>query len=247
MTKEEFREWRERFELTQGDVAKRLGVSRNTIQNWERGTSSLPATLDDLCAVWTERLEKERPELGPVILCYSDGPMFVNPYGPRQKLAMLQHEPFPTNAAAVARVKLLWHRSDFHGPFILEKSSKFLWNQVELTHVVNGDDKGAPTVRNTLLRMAAYIGENPSAVARGAKVLEPAEVEDRTRQIKAIGEELTALAARSEEQVVQYSDFEPLLHRLHELGFYPTQRQVGDVAHAFQGEEVARAVQEPAL
>jgi hypothetical protein len=95
--------------------------------------------------------------------------------------------------------------------------------------------------------MAAYIAENPSAVARGPKVLEPAEVEDRTRQIKAIGEELTALAARSEEQVVQYSDFEPLLDRLHELGFYPTQRQVGDVAYAFQGKEVARAVQEPAL
>jgi DNA-binding XRE family transcriptional regulator len=243
VTKEEFREWRKGFGLTQDDVAKRFGVSRNTVQNWEGGASSMPAMLSDICAVWTERLEKERPELGPVILCYSDGPMFVNPYGPQRKLAMLQHESYPTNAAAVARVRLLWNKPDFHGPFILEKSGKFLWNQVELTRVVNGGDKGAPTIRNTLLRMAAYVAENPTAFARGPKVLGPAEVEDRTRRIQAVGEELAALAAQSETRVVQYPDYEPLLDRLHELGFYPTHRQVGDVAHAFQGEVVARAVQ----
>ena len=106
MTKQEFREWRERFGLTQDDLAKRFGVTRNTVQNWESGPSALPGTLGDACKVWEDRLRKEIAEIGPVTLCYTDGPMFIDPYGPRRKLAMLQQEPYPTNAAALARVKI---------------------------------------------------------------------------------------------------------------------------------------------
>jgi hypothetical protein len=242
MTKAEFREWRERFGLTQDDIAKRFGVTRNTVQNWESGPSNLPGTLDDACKVWEDRLKKEIAEIGPVTLCYTDGPMFVDPYGPRRKLAMLQQEPYPTNAAAIARVKIIWDRPDVYGPFITDKSNSFLWNQVELARVVDGSDKGAPTVRNTLSRMATYVTENPTAFARGPRTLVADEAQDRTRRIQAVGEELMSLAKQSAERIVQYSDFEPLLERLHKLGFYPTNRQVGDVAHAIQGEEVARAV-----
>jgi DNA-binding XRE family transcriptional regulator len=243
MTKGEFREWRERFGLTQDDVAKRFGVTRNTIQNWESGASALPGTLDTLCKVWADRLTKEIAEIGPVTLCYTDGPMFIDPYGPRRKLAMLKQEPYPTNAAALARVKIIWDQPDVYGPFITDKSDSFLWNQVELARVVDGSDKGAPTVRNTLARIAAYVIENPTAFARGPRSLTPAEVDDRKRRILAVGEGLSVLAKQSEERVVEYSDFEALLERLHKLGFYPTSRQVADVAHAIQGEEVARAVQ----
>ena len=70
------------------------------------GPSALPGTLGDACKVWEDRLRKEIAEIGPVTLCYTDGPMFIDPYGPRRKLAMLQQEPYPTNAAALARVKI---------------------------------------------------------------------------------------------------------------------------------------------
>jgi hypothetical protein len=242
MDKAEFRSWREQFGLTQYDIAKRFGVSRNTVQNWESGPSALPGTLGDACKVWEDRLKKEIAEIGPVTLCYADGPMFIDPYGPRRKLAMLQQEPYPTNAAALARVKIIWGRPEFHGPFITDKAGSFIWNQVELSRVVDGTDKGAPTVRNTLSRVATYVAENTTAFARGPKTLTPAEVEDRTRSIKVIGEEVASLAKQSEEREVSYAEFDAMLDRLHKLGFYPTNRQVGDVAFAIQGEEIARAV-----
>jgi hypothetical protein len=242
MTKDEFRDWRHSVDLTQDEVSKRFGVSRNTIQNWEHGLSTLPATVGDLCAVWEKRLRKEMPQIGPVTLCYTDGPMFIDPYGPRGRLAMLQQEAFPTNAAAIARVKLIWKRSDVYGPFIMEKSGEFLWNQVELTAVVSGSDLGAPTVRNALAKMANYVMENPSAFARGPKPLSQVEAEKRTANIKSVGEELMQLANDSEKRLVNYGEFEEMLGRLQKLGFYPTDRQVGDVAHTIMGEEVARAV-----
>ncbi len=242
MTKEEFRKWRDGFGLIQDDLAKIFGVTRTTIQNWENGATSLPPTIEDLCAVWGERLTKQIPNYGPVVLCYADGEMFVNPYGPRRKLAMLQHEPFPTNAAAVARVRRLWNSAQFYNPFILTDKGKFLWNEIELGAVVRGEDKGAPTVRNTLTKLGTYVKASPSAFAKGPKSLTPAETQRRTRAIGEIGDKVLQLAADSESRDVSYAEFETLLDGLHDLGFYPTNRQVHDVAHAFQGEEVARAV-----
>jgi hypothetical protein len=64
------------------------------------------------------------------------------------------------------------------------------------------------------------------------------KVRDQEAAIRAVGEELLQLAAESEERFVSYQEFEVLLDRLHELGSYPTNRQVGDVAHSIQGEEV---------
>jgi DNA-binding XRE family transcriptional regulator len=236
MTKDEFRKWRESFGLTQGDIAKRFGVSRNTIQNWEGGATAMPNTIEDACKVWEDRIKKEIAELGPVTLCYADGPMWVSAYGSNRRLASMQLEPYPTNAAALARVRMLWGRDDFHGPFITEQSGSFVWNQVELARVVDGSDVGAPTVRNTITRLANYILENSAAYVRGDPTIE--KVRDQEAAIRSVGEELLELAAESEERLVPYQEFEVLLERLHKLGSYPTNRQVGDVAHAIQGEEV---------
>jgi hypothetical protein len=137
----------------------------------------------------------------------------------------------------------LWGRDDFHGPFITEKpvrvegESVFIWNQVELARVVDGNDKGAPTVRNTITRLANYILENAAAYVRGDPTLE--KVQDTEAAIRTVGQELLQLADESQNRFVSYVEFEALLKRLHGLGTYPTNRQVGDVAHAIQGEEVA--------
>jgi hypothetical protein len=237
MTKEEFRGWREGFGLTQSDIAKRFGVTRNTIQNWESGATALPSTVESACSVWGDRLKKEIAELGPVTLCYADGPMWIDPYGPRRDVASLQMEPYPTNSAALARIRMIWNDPKVHGPFIMMKSADLLWNQVELARVVDGTDKGAPTVRNTITRLANYILENSAAYVRGDPTLE--KVENVEASIRAVGQELLQLAAESEKRCVSYVEFEVMLKRLHGLGSFPTNRHVGDVAHAIQGEEVA--------
>lgn len=238
MTPVEFRTWRDRFGLTQSDLAKRLGVTRNTIQNWETGTTTLPTMLDQACSVWEDRLKKEVAELGPVTLCYADGPMWVDAYRPRNRLASLQLEPYPTNASALARVRMIWGREDVHGPFITEESGGPLWNQVELARVVDGSDNGAPTVRNTIRHLANYILENSAVFVRGVRMPSTDEITAKQSEIRATGEALLQLAAESEERQVTYVEFEIHLKRLHDLGSYPTNRQVGDVAHAIHGEEI---------
>lgn len=242
MTKEEFREWRQQFGLTQDEAAEKFGVKRNTIQNWENGGTALPGTLAGACEVWTDRLKKEIPELGPVTLIYADAPMFVAPYGPRGKMAMLQQEPYATNAAAIARVRLLWGRRDFHGPFIIEKDHKPLWNQVELMRVVDGSDRGAPTVRNTIAKVAKYVLAHSDVYARdGRRSLTQAEAKVQKDKIEAIGRELGALAEEAERRPVLYEEFDTLLRGLHKLGFFPLGRLVSGVAHAITGAEVAAA------
>jgi transcriptional regulator with XRE-family HTH domain len=146
----DFREWRQRAGLTQADAAAKLGVSRGTIQNWESEATAIPAVVETGCQIWGDRLRQIRPDLGPVTLIYSDGPMFINPYAPH-RLAMMKQEPYLTNAAALARVRELWGREDFHNPFIMEESGKHLWNAVELARVVAGTDSDAPLWRKVII------------------------------------------------------------------------------------------------
>jgi hypothetical protein len=237
MNSVEFRKWRESFGLTQTEIAKRLGVSRSTIQNWESDATALPSTINEACAVWEDRLKKETADIGPVTLCYADGPMWVSAYGSNRRLASLQLEPYPTNAAALARVRMKWGQPDFQGPFITEKSGTFVWNQVELARVVDGSDNGAPTVRNTIRRLANYILENSAVFVRGPTPTTE-QIEAIKAEIHATAEAMLQLATESESRCVTYQEFEVLLKRLHELGSFPTNRHVSNVAHAIQGEEV---------
>jgi transcriptional regulator with XRE-family HTH domain len=242
MTKEEFRAWRQRFGLTQDHLAQRFGVTRNTIQNWESGASALPGTIDGACQVWEDRLRKELAEIGPVTLVYADGPMFIDPYGPRRRPAMLQQEAYPTNAAALARVQILWGTPGFQGPFIMQKTGEPLWNQVELMRVVDGSDQGAPTVRNTILKLAAYVRANAHLYVRnGPRTHTTKETEKNTRQIQKIADELEKLAHAGDPRVVEHREFEELLPKLHAFSFYPPNRLVGDVAHAIEGKRLALA------
>jgi hypothetical protein len=108
---------------------------------------------------------------------------------------MMQLEPYPTNSAALARVMMIWGKEDVHGPFIMEKSGGPLWNQVELARVVDGSDNGAPTVCNTIRRLANYILENSTAFVRGVKTPTIEEIEASTAAIRATAEALLQVAA----------------------------------------------------
>jgi DNA-binding XRE family transcriptional regulator len=238
MTPTELKEWRERFGLTQTELAKRFGVSRNTIQNYESETTSIPSSMTQACAVWEDQFKKEAADLGPVTLCYADGPMWVDAYRPRNRTPFLHQEPFATNSAALARVKMIWDNNDVHGPFIMERSGNAVWNQVELARVVDGSDKNAPTVRNTIRRLAEYIIENKTAFVRGVRTPTVDEITAITASIQETGEALLQLATESETRCVTYVEFEVFLKRLHDLNTHPTNRQVGDIAHAIHGEEI---------
>jgi hypothetical protein len=104
--------------------------------------------------------------------------------------------------------------------------------------VVDGNDKNAPTVRNTIKRLADYILEHSAVFVRGVRMPTTEEVTTKSAEIRAIGEQLAQLANEAEERHVSYQEFEILLKRLHDLGSYPTNRQVSDVAHAIHGEEI---------
>ena len=130
----EILEWRKRLGLTQAEAGKKLGVTRATIQNWESESTPIPVAVETGCQIWEHEFKK-RPDFGPVTLIYSDGPMFVNPYG-AHRLAMMQRELYATNADALERIYDLWGSEQFHNPFLMEESGGIVWNTVELSKKV---------------------------------------------------------------------------------------------------------------
>jgi len=233
MNAEEFKAWRERVGLTQQQVADKLKVTRTTIQNWEGDVTPIPQAVDMSCETWESRLKQENPDFGPVTLVYSDGPMFVNPYGPRRRLAMMQQEPYPTNTAALARVQQLWGRDDFHNAFIIEESGKPLWNVVELGRVVNGDDTSAPTLVNLLRVIANSVRANSAIFARGPKVLTQEEAKKRQRAIESQADELERLADLRLQAIVHDQLFiEKVFKRLLALGTRAPDALVSNVHQA---------------
>jgi transcriptional regulator with XRE-family HTH domain len=151
MNAEELKRWRERTGLTQADIAGRLQVTRATIQNWESGTTLVPAYIEAACGRLEVQLKQNDPEFGPVMLTYANGPM----YGPHQKLAMMQQEHYPSNLAALLRVFEIWEREDVYNPFIMEASGEMLWNSVELAKVVEGRYENAPIGIKELMKIIA--------------------------------------------------------------------------------------------
>jgi transcriptional regulator with XRE-family HTH domain len=47
MTKEELKNLRERYKLTQAEFAEKLNVSPNTVSRWELGERAIPPTFDE--------------------------------------------------------------------------------------------------------------------------------------------------------------------------------------------------------
>lgn len=231
----EFAAWRQRLGLTQEELAKRWAhVTRTTIQNWE-GSDEIPHAIETACVIWERRFKQENASLGPLTLVYADGPMFVDPYRPARRPAMMQQEACPTNAWAIARVMALWGKPDFCNPFILEKSGADLWNMPELARVVRGEDTGAPTIHNLLNRAVAYIGDTSSMLARsGPKALSSSEMKLRKKGIELIVAEFEQLAETKSWNEARYRQYEAALERLQDLGSRLPQTLVEAVAHAFE-------------
>lgn len=233
MNANEFKVWREGFKLTQEDVAQKFRVSRTTVQNWETGTNPITQAVEMGCEIWTPRLRQEDPDLGPVTLIYTDGPMFVDPYGPPQPAATIRQESHPSNAAAVARVQKLSGRAGFCDPLIIEKPSRPLWNSVELKRVIDGSDTGAPTLPNLLMRISKEVKSTSASSVWSGKGPSPAEKKERQQQIEDLASELDALAATVLDNADSNRKVDELFDKLRKLGKWPRDSLVRNIAQAF--------------
>ncbi len=204
MTGREFKGWRERVGQTQQQIADRLRVTRTTIQNWESAATAIPEAVAVSCEVLEGRLRQETPNYGPLTLIYSDGPMFVSAYGPRGRIAMMQQEPYLTNAAALARVQQLWGADTFHNPFIIDDRHQTVWNAVELGRVVRDDDATAPTLTNLIKMLAQEIRASSALyVVSGRSMLNSTEALQRENAIKEQADELDRLAVAGMTEILR--------------------------------------------
>jgi len=186
-----------------------------------------------LWEVWEPRFRQEDPEFGPLTLIYTDGPMFIDPQGPRP-LVTMQREPFLTNAAALTRACALWGSDRFNGPLILQPSGDILWNSVQLARVVVGSDTGAPTIPNLARAIAAHGRSNSAAYPRSRARLPTAEVvSSHHQEIIATADELDALAAADTPANTNSLPFEEACTRLQALGNWPPDHLVSGLAAAF--------------
>ena len=210
-----------------------MGVSRTTIQNWE-GNTPIPQTVDISCKTWEHRLKQEDPGVGPLTLIYSDGPMFVDPYGPRRRLAMMQQEPYPTNAAVLARVQQLTGHANVYNPFVIESDQTPLWNVVELARVMDGHDDGAPTLANMLRKAAKAVRDTSAIFARsGPRMLSPAETKSRQQAIIAQADLLDQFASSSLPAIVRDQlAIERVFERIRDLGTRAPDALVSGIAYA---------------
>jgi len=58
MTNREFKDWRSKWGLSQGKLAKALGVRSMTVARWEWGTIRIPALLPLALEALENRLQK---------------------------------------------------------------------------------------------------------------------------------------------------------------------------------------------
>jgi len=232
-----FKAWRESFNLTQEDVAQKFRVSRTTVQNWETGANPITQAVVMSCEVWGPRLRQEDPDLGPVTLIYTDGPMFVDPYGSPRPAATIRQESYPTNAAAIARVQRLWGRPGFCDPMIIEKSRRPLWNAIELRAVVDGSDTGAPTLPNLVKRIAEEAKSTSASFVWTGKGPSPIERQERQRQIESLAERLEVLSVTVLDDDNNRQELEEVFSRLRNLGKRPRDSLVSNIAQALTAAE----------
>ena len=158
--------------------------------------------------------------------------MFVDPYAPPRPLAMMQQEPHPSNAAAIARVEKLWGNG-FCNPFIIEKNGRPLWNVTELQRVVDGSDLGAPTLHNLLKRIAREVKDASGSTVWSAKRPSSSERQERQQRVEGLATELEAMASKTFDEIGKGWKVEEIFSKLQLLGTRAPDPLVSAVAAAF--------------
>lgn len=123
MDKWEFLKWRRTLGYTQDEVGEKLGVSRGTIQHWERGVTRIPRAMEMASQELTRRW-KQRPDFGPVSLVYAGG---------RASHSSFLHCELHVNSdAAIQEALRLYGTPNFINPHIMEDGGGVVWTTPEL-------------------------------------------------------------------------------------------------------------------
>src|SRR5262249_46741365 len=139
----ELKNWRKALGLSQSQAAEELGVQRSTFQNWELEYVPIPRTTELACETVAKRM-KQRPDFGPVILVYTDRPIWPGPEG-KHETREVQCEFYNNNETALTRVRRLASGSMLHNPAILDPDGGVVWTSPELLRE-NTQNEAVPAV-----------------------------------------------------------------------------------------------------
>ena len=130
MDVQKFKYWRKTLRYTQPQAGRELGVERSTIQNWERGCTPIPISIELACQVLTRRW-RQRAEYGPVTLVYADERFWPEPDCPTRAIT-LRCELCDNNEIAIRRAVQLRLHPSFRNPVIMESDGGIIWNAPDL-------------------------------------------------------------------------------------------------------------------
>lgn len=126
----DFRKWRTTLGYRKAAAARLLGVSRNTIQNWERGFTRVP-TIAELASRELTRRWKQRPDFGPVALLYADEPVWPKPDYPFRTI-FARCELQADNEMAIRQALRLRETVSFHHPLVIDQDGGIVWTTPDL-------------------------------------------------------------------------------------------------------------------
>lgn len=130
MDAEDFLKWRKTLAYTQVEAGAKLGYTRLTIQNWEKGMTRVPKFVELACLELT-RQWKQQPEFGTVVLVYSEEPIWPNPNDSTREV-FVQCEQYSNNEVAIRQALRLSKHQNVSNPFIIEPNGSIVWNTPQL-------------------------------------------------------------------------------------------------------------------
>jgi len=125
----DLKKWRKRLGYNQFEAAKRLGVHRGAVQNWEREVRPVPLTVELAC----EELEREHQSLNQesVLLVCTDGPI-VQPSNAPYYIPLLRCEMHVSSEVAI-KTACNWRRDPtLTNSMIFSSEGALLWEPLEL-------------------------------------------------------------------------------------------------------------------
>jgi DNA-binding XRE family transcriptional regulator len=126
----DLKRWRKRLGYDQFEAAKRLGVQRASIQNWEQELWPIPRVTELACHEIMRRW-KQRSEFGPVLLVYTDELIWQESQGPYQ-VSILHSAVYRNNATAMRHVERMKNDPYFINPIVMETNGEIIWTTSEL-------------------------------------------------------------------------------------------------------------------
>jgi transcriptional regulator with XRE-family HTH domain len=126
----DLKKWRKKHGFNQFEAAEKLGTNRSGLQDWEREVRPIWRSIELACEEIT-RLERRRPDFGPVTLVCTDGPILRvcdDPY----HVKLLCFEQHPNNAAAIRAVIRSGLNLSHGDILILAEDGFVIWQSEEL-------------------------------------------------------------------------------------------------------------------